>query len=76
MYNSYDGLQGKVFIALGDDGQIGPVVQNGTRADIARASIVTHSLWRKFKIFNFTKNLRLLGIKNSLDFNNIHTYFI
>ena len=70
MYNSYDGLQGKVFIALGDDGQIGPVVQNGTRADIARASIVTHSLWRKFKIFNFTKNLRLLGIKNSLDFNN------
>jgi ATP-dependent exoDNAse (exonuclease V) alpha subunit len=68
VYNSYDGLQGKVFIALGDDGQIGPVVVNGKRADTSRASIINHPLWKKFKIFKFTKNLRLLGIANLLDF--------
>ena len=56
-----------MFIAIGDDGQIGPVVVNGKRADTVRASIINHYLWRKFKVFEFTKNLRLLGIKNSLD---------
>ena len=70
VYHSYEGLQGKVFIAFGDDGQIGPVVVNGNRADTCRASIINHPLWKKFKIFQFTKNLRLLGIQNSLDFNN------
>ena len=70
VYHSYEGLQGKVFIAFGDDGQIGPVVVNGNRADTCRASIITHPLWQKFKIFQFTKNLRLLGIQNSLDFND------
>jgi ATP-dependent exoDNAse (exonuclease V) alpha subunit len=59
-----------VVIVIGDDGQIGPVVVNGKRNDTVQASIVTHSLWRKFKIYRFTKNLRLLGIENSLDLNN------
>jgi len=56
-----------VFIAFGDDGQIGPVVVNGRRSDTVRASIITHSLWNEFRIFNFTKNLRLLGIERTLD---------
>ena len=70
VYYSYNGLAGKVFIAFGDDGQIGPVVVNGNRSDTCRASIINHPLWHKFKIFQFTINLRLLGIQNSLDFNN------
>lgn len=56
-----------MFIAFGDDGQIGPVVVNGRRSDTVRASIITHSLWNEFRIFNFTKNLRLLGIERTLD---------
>jgi ATP-dependent DNA helicase PIF1 len=46
------------------------VVQNGSRADTVRASIVTHPLFERFEIFKFTKNLRLLGIQRSLDLNN------
>ena len=70
VYHSYDGLKGKVFIAFGDDGQIGPVVVNGNRSDTCRASIINHQLWKKFQIFQFTKNLRLLGISKSLNFDN------
>jgi len=67
VYRSYDSLKGKVFIAFGDDGQIAPVVVNGKRSDTSRASIITHPLWRKFQVFKFTKNLRLLGIERTLD---------
>ena len=56
-----------MLIAFGDDGQIGPVVVNGRRSDTVRASIITHNLWNRFRIFNFTKNLRLLGIQRTLD---------
>ncbi len=70
VYRSYNGLRGKVFIAFGDDGQIAPVVVNGKRSDTSRASIITHPLWRKFEVFKFTKNLRLLGIERSLDMEN------
>ena len=70
VYHSYNALSGKVFIAFGDDGQIGPVVVNGNRADTGRASIINHPLWKKFKIFKFNTNLRLLGIRNSLNFDN------
>ena len=70
VYRSYNGLRGKVFIAFGDDGQIAPVVVNGKRLDTSRASIITHPLWRKFTVFKFTKNLRLLGIERSLDMSN------
>jgi hypothetical protein len=69
VYNSYNKFEGKVVIVIGDEAQIGPVVINGKRADTARASIINHILWKKFKVFNFTKNLRLLGIKNALDMN-------
>ena len=56
-----------MLIAFGDDGQIGPVVVNGRRSDTVRDSIITHNLWNRFRIFNFTKNLRLLGIQRTLD---------
>jgi ATP-dependent DNA helicase PIF1 len=54
-------------IGSGDDSQIGPVVKNGNRADTVRASIITHPLFQKFEIFQFQKNLRLLGIERSLN---------
>lgn len=70
VYRSYNQLRGKVFVAFGDDGQIAPVVVNGSRRDTSRASIITHPLWRMFKVFKFTKNLRLLGIERMLDMSN------
>ena len=69
-YNSYNRFQGKVIIVIGDDGQIGPVVVNGKRRDTVHASIITHYLWPRFKIFRLTKNLRLLGVERMLDLSN------
>jgi len=70
VYNSYNKLEGKVVIVIGDDGQIGPVVVNGKRADTVQASPLTHYLWSKFHIYRFTVNLRLLGIARYLDLND------
>jgi hypothetical protein len=70
VYNSYNKLEGKVVIVIGDDGQIGPVVVNGNRSDTVQASPLTHYLWSKFHIYRFNINLRLLGVARYLDLND------
>ena len=63
---SYD-FSGKVLIGFGDEGQIPPVVKYGTRSDIVNSSIVKHRQWGSFRVFKFTKNLRLLASEASTD---------
>ena len=43
-YEAIDCLKGKVLLCLNDCRQIGPVIQNGTRQDIVKASIISSHL--------------------------------
>ncbi|KAL0328117.1 UNVERIFIED_CONTAM: hypothetical protein Scaly_2244300 [Sesamum calycinum] len=49
---------GKVMILGGDFRQVLPVVINGTKSQIIKASIVESSLWSSVKVLNLSKNMR------------------
>ncbi|XP_071700141.1 ATP-dependent DNA helicase RRM3-like [Rutidosis leptorrhynchoides] len=51
---------GKSFILGGDFKQTLPVKKKGSKSDILRACITTSYLWRDFKVFVLTQNMRLL----------------
>ena len=54
-------FRNKVLILMGDWRQCPPVVRNGDMYEIVHASMKYSRYWSKFKIFKFTKNLRLLS---------------
>ncbi|KAL0286705.1 UNVERIFIED_CONTAM: hypothetical protein Scaly_2785700 [Sesamum calycinum] len=49
---------GKVMILGGDFRQVLPVVINGTKSQIIKASIVESSLWSSVKVLNLSENMR------------------
>ena len=49
-------------ICFGDFRQIALEVQNGNRTQVVQASIISSMYWKEFKLYNLTKNMRLLGI--------------
>lgn len=49
----------KIFLLMGDNKQIAPVIKHGTKQQIIHASIATSELFHQFQVFRFTKNLRL-----------------
>ncbi|XP_071728186.1 uncharacterized protein [Rutidosis leptorrhynchoides] len=53
---------GKSFILGGDFKQTLPVKKNGSKANILATSITTSYLWRGFKVFVLTQNIRLLHL--------------
>ncbi|XP_019150494.1 PREDICTED: ATP-dependent DNA helicase PIF7-like [Ipomoea nil] len=70
--NSFDmTFGGKTVVLGGDFRQILPVIPKGTRQDIVRASINSSYLWRSYKVFRLTKNLRLRALKSDSEVQEI-----
>ena len=60
-------FEGKVLLCMGDCQQIAPVVQHSTDPhDTLPASMLTSRHWRSFEIHEFTMNMRLLGLRDSV----------
>jgi hypothetical protein len=57
----------KVVLCVGDWKQIAPVVKNGTIDEVISAHIFTSVHWAQFKVFTFSKNLRLHDLQGQLD---------
>ncbi|KAI3879717.1 hypothetical protein MKX03_028415 [Papaver bracteatum] len=57
---------GKTLLLGGDFRQILPVIPHGGRQEIVDASISRSKLWKHFKVFQLTENMRLMN-KNSND---------
>jgi hypothetical protein len=51
---------GKVIVLAGDFRQVLPVVKHGSRAQIVGASLKRSMLWRHFRLFKLTENMRVL----------------
>ena len=51
---------GKIMILGGDFRQLLPVKIGGTRSEVVNLSIKYSHLWKYFKHFNLTKNMRVL----------------
>jgi hypothetical protein len=62
-YEAMQGFPGKVIICAGDKRQIAPVVKNATPAMVTRSHIFSSQYIELFKIFEFSKNLRLRGLE-------------
>jgi energy-coupling factor transporter ATP-binding protein EcfA2 len=52
---------GKVVVLGGDFRQILPVVRNGSRRDIIKATVSSSKIWRTVKVLKLTQNMRLKG---------------
>jgi hypothetical protein len=50
----------RVFLLMGDNAQIAPVIKYGTRNQIIAASLATASLFQRFHLHRFSINIRLL----------------
>ena len=63
-----DDMQGKILLCMGDCRQIAPVVQHSSNPfDTLRSSPLSSHYWRRFQIYEFTRNMRLSGLQNSPD---------
>lgn len=52
---------GKVVLLAGDFRQVLPVVKGGSRAQIVDASIKSSKLWKHFKTYTLTENMRIFN---------------
>ncbi|KAL0381197.1 UNVERIFIED_CONTAM: hypothetical protein Sangu_0184000 [Sesamum angustifolium] len=58
MLGVYLPFGGKVMILGGDFRQVLPIIINGTKSQIIKASIVESSLWSSVKVLNLSENMR------------------
>ncbi|XP_019167885.1 PREDICTED: uncharacterized protein LOC109163589 [Ipomoea nil] len=65
---------GKTVVFSGNFRQILPVIPNGTRQDIVRASINSSYLWKSCKVFRLTKNLRLQSVQSQIEAKEIEEF--
>ncbi|XP_019163181.1 PREDICTED: uncharacterized protein LOC109159536 [Ipomoea nil] len=73
--NSYDmTFGGKTVVFCGDFRQILPVIPKGTRQDIVGANINSSYLWRSYKVFRLTKNLRLRSVQSAIEAKQIEEF--
>jgi hypothetical protein len=64
--NSQEPMGGIVTILCGDFRQVLPIIANGSRSDIVRATLQNSTLWKHIKHMRLKKNMRL-NMDSSLD---------
>ena len=67
VYDATNGFLNMILLCLNDCRQIGPVIKNGNRQDIVKASIISSHYWSKFTKFKLDTNMRLVGSSSSLN---------
>jgi len=62
-FYAMNGFRNKIIVCVGDKRQIAPVVANGSPVQITKAHFFSSEFIEIFKVFEFTKNLRLRGLQ-------------
>ena len=69
-------FRNKVVILMGDWRQCPPVVRNGDMYEIVHASMKYSRYWSRFRVFKFTKNLRLVAAASDSSSSAVAAQFV